>query len=903
MKRLFLYFAVLLTVFSVQALAGNVELNVQTKKATVSVSPDMYGIFFEDINFGADGGLYAEMVKNRSFEFPQSLMGWNIFGNVTVETKGGPFERNPHFVRLLKSSHPEKYTGLENEGFRGMGFVKDASYRFSVWARTPSGEQKIRIELIDEENNVMEAKDLPISGSDWKKYQVELKAKKNVGKGRLRIFFDSQGQADLEHISLFPTDTWKGHENGLRKDLAQALADLKPGVLRFPGGCIVEGTNLGTRYNWKNSVGDVENRPLNENRWNYTFPNRFYPDYFQSYGLGFFEFFQLAEEIGAAPLPVLSCGLACQFQNKDMSAHVPVDQLDPYVQDALDLIEFANGPATSKWGKVRSDMGHPASFGMKYLAIGNEQWGPEYPERLEVFVKAIRSKHPEIQIVGSAGPSADGDKFDYLWPEMKRLKTDLVDEHYYKAPEWFFDNAKRYDSYDRKGPKVFAGEYAAHHYESNKANNFLAALSEAAFMTGLERNADVVRLATYAPLFAHVDAWQWNPDLIWFDNLRSMKTPDYYVQQMYSCYKGTDVLSALSENLPLTGQNGLYASAVKDSKAGTIIIKIVNRSDRPQTMNINLKGFKQKVSQVKMIRLQSDNLMAVNSLDEPSRIVPEEVAMELVGSSFEFTALTQSFTILEIKISGDKVPAKGKQAGLHEKNHKLTVYTIGDSTVKNGDGSGRNGQWGWGAFLDKYLNSDSCVVYNRALGGRSSRTYIEQGLWANTLSRLQPGDYVLLQFGHNDGGEPNKGRARATLDGNGDESKDFVLVETTQDTINVHTYGWYIRQYVTEAKAKGAIPVVVSLIPRNDWKDGKIIRHGDTYGLWAKQAAEQTGAYFIDLNTLACDKFDLIGQDIVANFYFGDHTHTSLAGAQINAYLVSEGIKQLKDCDLAKYVR
>jgi len=895
--------AALLFSLFVGAQTPNLELKVETKKSIASVNPDMYGIFFEDINFGADGGLYAEMVKNRSFEFSQSLMGWNTFGNVTVETKGGPFERNPHYIRFSKASHPEKHTGIENEGFRGMGFAKDASYRFSVWARSSAGTQKIRVELIDEENNVMVQKEIQFVGSDWKKYDTQLLSKKEVKKGRLRIFFTSDGQVDLEHISLFPTETWKGREGGLRKDLAQALADLKPGVFRFPGGCIVEGTEIADRYEWKNTIGAVENRPLNQNRWQYTFTNRFFPDYYQSYGLGFFEFFQLAEEIGAAPLPVLNVGLVCQYQNKEMTAHVALDQLNPYVQDALDLIEFANGPTNSKWGKIRSEMGHPAPFGLKYLAIGNEQWGPEYPERLAVFIKAIRAQYPTIQIIGSSGPSSDGDKFNYLWPEMKRLKTDLVDEHYYKSPEWFFSNAKRYDTYDRKGPKVFAGEYASHDSKTKKANNFLAALSEAAFMTGLERNADVVRLATYAPLFAHVDAWQWNPDLIWFDNLKSMKTPNYYVQQLYGTYKGSDVLSALCNNKPLTGQSGIYASAVKDQKSNTIIIKIVNKEASSQSIHISLKDFKQKVSVVKRIRMQSDNLEAVNVLNKPDIFIPEEAVLELVGSDFDYKVLSQSFTILVIQLSDAKVSDQGKKQGLTEKEEKPTVFTIGDSTVKNGDGSGSNGQWGWGAFLGDFLNSDSTQVVNRALGGRSSRTFIEEGLWANVLNRLKAGDYVLMQFGHNDGGEPNKGRARATLKGNSDDSKDYVLEETTGDTITVHSYGWYMRQYVQQAKEKGAIPIVVSLIPRNNWKDGKVVRDTGSYVLWARQAAEMTGAYFIDLNGLVADKYDVLGSDFVSSLYYGDRTHTSLTGAKLNAFLVSQGIKNLKGCKLASQVK
>jgi len=901
MKKMMLAGAVMLISLS---MLGQTTLNIQTKKSTVAVNPDMYGVFFEDINFGADGGLYAELVKNRSFDFPQNLMGWNMFGNWSVEKVGGPFPKNPTYVRLLKSSHSEKYTGLENEGFRGMGFAKDATYRFSVYARTAAtGEQKIRAELIDEQNDIVDKQVIVIKGNDWTKYQTTLTAKREVLKGSLRLFFESGEQVDLEHISLFPADTWKGRENGLRKDLAQALADLHPGVFRFPGGCIVEGTEINDRYQWKNTVGPVENRPLNMNRWHYTFPHRFFPDYFQSYGLGFYEFFQLAEEIGAAPLPVISVGLVCQFQNHDAKAHVPVVELNPYVQDALDLIEFANGDSTTKWGKVRTEMGHSKPFGLKYLAVGNEQWGKEYPERLEVFVKAIRVNYPNIQILGSAGPSSDGKDFDYLWPEMRRLKTDLVDEHYYKSPDWFFTNATRYDKYDRKGPKVFAGEYASHDASTKKANNYLSALSEAAFMTGLERNADVVRLATYAPLFAHVDAWQWNPDLIWFDNLKSMLTPNYHVQQLYSHYKGTDVLAALSAGLPLTGQNGLYATSVKDAKSNTIILKIVNKEMKAQTLNIVLDGYKQKVASVKMVRMQNDNLRSINTLGKPDQFTPEEASLVLVGPKFDFSAAAQSFTILVIQLSDAKTTDAGLTPGLHSQAGKPTVFTIGDSTVKNGDGLGGNGQWGWGNFLGDYLNADSVKVENRALGGRSSRTYIGEGLWDKVLSSVKPGDYIIMQFGHNDGGSPNDiQRPRGTLKGNGEEARNYFM-DATKDSLLVHTYGWYMRKYITQAKEHGAIPIVCSLIPRNGWKDGKIVRSGDSYALWAKQAAEQAGATFIDLNALVSDKYDVLGQEFVASMYFGDNTHTSLAGAKINAFIVAQGVKNLKDCKLSSWVK
>ena len=305
------------------------EMTIQTNKIGAEIQPTMYGLFFEDINYGADGGLYAEMIKNRSFEFPQNFMGWNTFGNVTLKDDG-PFEKNPHYVRLSNPGHRHKRTGLDNEGFFGVAFRKGEEYRFSVWARcAKDAPSKIRVELIDPksmgETQVLAKQNIEVSSPEWQKYTVILTPSETETKGRLRIFLDSDNSVDLEHVSLFPVETWQGHENGLRKDIAQKLADIKPGLLRFPGGCIVEGTDLATRYQWKNSVGPVENRPLNENRWEYTFPHRFFPDYFQSYGLGFFEFFQLSEEIGAEPLPVLNVGLSCQYQNKGPKAHVPLD--------------------------------------------------------------------------------------------------------------------------------------------------------------------------------------------------------------------------------------------------------------------------------------------------------------------------------------------------------------------------------------------------------------------------------------------------------------------------------------------------------------------------------------------------------------------------------------------------
>lgn len=630
------------------------EMIIRTQKTGAEIQPTMYGLFFEDINYAADGGLYAELIKNRSFEFPQNLMGWKSFGHVTVKNDG-PFERNPHYVRLSDPGHEHKRTGLQNEGFFGIGVKKDAEYRFSVWARLPEGGEtsKIRVEIINPgsmgEHHALTGKDLEINSTEWKKYELILKPEVTEPKTELRIFLKSKNSVDLEHISLFPVDTWNKHENGLRKDLAQALADIKPGVFRFPGGCIVEGTDLETRYDWKKSVGPVENRPLNENRWHYTFQHRYYPDYYQSYGLGFYEYFLLSEEIGAEPLPVLNCGLACQYQNNDPSAHVAVCDLDSYIQDALDLIEFANGDANTEWGKLRAEMGHPAPFNLKFIGIGNEQWGPEYPERLAPFITAIRKAYPDMKIIGSSGPSSEGKDFDYLWPEMKKLKVDLVDEHFYRPESWFLAQGARYDNYDRKGPKVFAGEYACHG-KGKKYNHFNAALLEAAFMTGLERNADIVHMATYAPLFAHVEGWQWRPDMIWFDNMDCVRTASYYVQQLYALNKGTHTLTLTMNKKNVTGaegQNGLFASAVWDKDRQEYIVKVANTSGQKQPLSLTFDGLGKNdlLTNGKCIKLNAPDPDADNTIENPHRIVPGESAVVINGNTFTTELEPHTFAV------------------------------------------------------------------------------------------------------------------------------------------------------------------------------------------------------------------------------------------------------------------
>ncbi len=662
---------ILLLAASMSAGAQTHVLDVNTKKLGAPVQPTMYGIFFEDINYAADGGLYAELVMNRSFEYPNHFAGWDVSGNVTIKDDG-PFERNPHYARMAPTGHSDKHSMLENRGFFGMGVKGGQEYRFSVWARVPDGgKAKLWIDLVDnatmgEDQKLCNA-GVEVSGSEWKKYTAILKPKTTFAKAHLRVWADSKVTTDVEHISLFPTDTWKGRENGMRKDLAQALFDMHPGVFRFPGGCIVEGTDLATRYQWKNTVGPVENRPLNENRWHYTFTNRYFPDYYQSYGLGFFEFFQLCEDFGSEALPVISCGLSCQFQNPDPTkpgVHVALDDLEPYIQDALDLIEFANGPADSKWGKVRAEMGHPEPFNLKFLGVGNEQWdydeahggfGPVFTARLKKFSDAIRKKYPNIKLIGTTGPNSEGWDFDLLQPRMKELKVDLYDEHYYRNEKWFLSHGLRYDSYDRKGPKVFAGEYACHGSNKHKWNHYYTSLLEAAHMTGIERNADIVHMATYAPLFAHVEGWQWRPDAIWFDNLRMFKSVSYYVQQLYAMNKGTNVLKLTMNKKPVAGQegqDGLFASSVWDATTGEVIVKVVNTGDQAQPVNIQLQGIK-GARTANTITLCHDGMDDENTLDEPEKIIPQpgtcQVEAGKLAAYINDNLPAKSFRIYKIK--------------------------------------------------------------------------------------------------------------------------------------------------------------------------------------------------------------------------------------------------------------
>ena len=557
-----LFFSILAFSWTPLFAAPPVSLVVHAGKPAHAMSKNLYGVFFEDINYAADGGLYAEMIQNRSFEFMDSntLFGWTMvrkgtpLGNMFIETERPLNTNNPHFLRMQISDCGDG-VGIRNDGFGNMVIGKGSNYVFSIYARVLDGKDGILVARLENEKDESLGQ-MAMAGiaPNWNHFPGTIKATGSSTNAHLVIYFQTPGTVDIDMVSLFPENTFKQRPNGMRADLAQMVADLKPSFVRFPGGCIVEGKDLANRYRWKDTIGDVAERRGNWNRWQSAMPEAPAPHYFQSYGLGFYEFFQFCEDIGAEPLPVLNCGMSCQFQDAQL---VPTDELDPYIQDALDLIEFANGPETSYWGGKRSEMGHPEPFHMKMLAIGNEQWGDSYFERYDRFTTVLKKQHPEIEIIASAGPNPDGNFFDSAWAHMRTAKADFVDEHYYRVPSWFINHADRYDRYDRNGPKVFAGEYAAH--TPDRKNSLEAALAEAAFMTGIERNSDLVAMASYAPLFARKGSVQWPVDLIWFDDSRVYGTPEYQVQKLFSLHRGEQVLATdiSDKRLPSSACGGI----------------------------------------------------------------------------------------------------------------------------------------------------------------------------------------------------------------------------------------------------------------------------------------------------------------------------------------------------------
>ncbi|MFB6341002.1 alpha-L-arabinofuranosidase C-terminal domain-containing protein [Saccharicrinis sp. FJH62] len=536
---------------------SQVTFEVDGNEQGKAISTNLIGAFFEDINYGADGGLYAELVQNRSFEYypvagytdMQPLDAWSVIteggavATMTVENSNPINENNTHYLKFAVSNTGSS-VGFKNSGYDGISVKERDNYDFSAYVRCDgSFSAPVSVLIVNGSGTAIGAFIISNITNDWQKVSGVITVTMTSDDATLQLKTKEAGTLYFDMISLFPQNTFKNRKNGLRQDLAQAVADLHPRFLRFPGGCVSHGRGNDNAYRWKETVGDVAERTPNWNLWGYH----------QTYGLGFFEYFQFCEDIGAIPFPVLPLGVSCQFRNREI---VPMSEMQPWVDDALDLIEFANGDITTTWGKVRADMGHPEPFNMEYILLGNEEDDiPEFRERFLLIANAIREKHPEIKIIGTSGTDDTGSYYRSLWEFSRENNLDAVDEHYYNSPSWFLTNNHRYDDFPRTGPKVFIGEYAS------QGDQLYNAISEAAYLTGVERNADIIEFTCYAPLFCNENHNQWNPDLIRFDNNNLVKTASYYVQQLYSWNDGEEyipsTLTVPENSAPFVGKIGV----------------------------------------------------------------------------------------------------------------------------------------------------------------------------------------------------------------------------------------------------------------------------------------------------------------------------------------------------------
>ena len=602
---------------------GQSKITVRPDRVTGQLG-DLYGIFFEDLNHAADGGLYAEMVQNRSFEFCavdnpsyHPLMAWEKIEKKYSRMQwwiqdSHPYSRrNPHYL-VCEIFETGIGAGVRNTGFTpGMYLQKGEKYRFSCLAATDGrGELPLRIVLENDEGRNLGQADIVVSnGTVWNHYEAEITAQETTTAGNLSIYIEAVGRLYLDMVSLFPQKTFMQQRNGLRADIATLLADLKPRFMRFPGGCLVHDGSINVEdrdslYRWKNTIGVLEERPARRNNWGYN----------QTLGLGYYEYFCFCEEIGAKPLPVLPAGYDPHHQRK-----VPFDQLDEWIQEALDLISFANDDASAQWGRIRCELGHPEPFGLEYIGIGNEEVGEGFFERYPYFHKAIKEKYPDIQIIASSGPFAAGGEYEKGWNCARRNHADLVDEHYYMAPEWFLANHHRYDSFDEKDPRVFLGEYASW------GNTWYNALTEASYMTGMERNSEKVGLACYAPLLCNVNYINWKPDMIWFDNHQAYGTANYYVQKLFMNHQGNDRIE-----LEMTGIDD--SVTIQDDPKGGFGLRIepdtVVRYSQIMIEDIQ-NGTIWKDSEVYFV---GDNVEQYISADPDARVVTEDILLHTVES-------------------------------------------------------------------------------------------------------------------------------------------------------------------------------------------------------------------------------------------------------------------------------
>ncbi len=630
--------------------------HAQPFKGGKHISTDLFGLFFEDINYSADGGLYAELVQNRSFEYTPTeqrewhpLYSWEYispgfsYGRISVETKSPVHPNNPHYI-LLDIEHVgheaqfkgEAGVGLKNAGFNGIVVQKGEQYNFSLFAQQLTDTPvELLITLENTKGETLAKNIVTTSSTDWKKYATSLTATAACDTASLVILAKNNGTLALDMISLFPEKTFKNRPNGLRADLAQVLADMKPRFIRFPGGCLVHGDGLGNMYRWQNTVGPVEQRKGQRNLWGYH----------QTAGLGYFEYFQFCEDIGAKPLPVVPAAVSCQNSGGTWriggtgQKAMPLDIVPEYIQEIFDLIEWANGPATSEWGAKRAAAGHPEPFNLEYIGVGNEdKMTPEFEERFTLILNEVRKKHPEITVIGTSGPFLEGEDFDKGWEIARKLNVPIIDEHYYTQPEWFMTNQLRYDKYDRKGSQVYLGEYASW------GNKLWNAIAEAAYMTALERNGDIVKMASYAPLLAKKGFTQWKTDMIFFDNTHIIPTPNYYVQKMFMTNQGDlyfDKIIKIDKKDTTMG-----ASCVVDSKSGDIILKMVNARPEPFKMNVNLSRF--PVISEGEITVLTGKAEAENTFKNPEAVIPSKSTFQ-VQKKFEYDAPAMSLTVIRIK--------------------------------------------------------------------------------------------------------------------------------------------------------------------------------------------------------------------------------------------------------------
>lgn len=628
-----------------------IEISAEEK---IKVQQGMIGLFFEDINYAADGGLYAEMLENRSFEFMKATgdakdyqteydggYAWSMYpagaeGAARPVTGSPHSEENPHYMRLRAERAGE---GIQNKAFEGIYLKKGMEYKLVFWARCVNFAGNFEA-FVDKGGaryarvGVAASQGQEETYNHFRKYEAVMRAEEDVEKGSFVLALSDPGTVELDFVSLFPGDAVCGI---FRRDLFDMLKELKPGFLRFPGGCIVEGNTLANRYRFKDSLKPVWARRNNWNRWavhGNNEENRYeskYSHYNQTLGLGYYEYFLLCELIGARPLPVLNVGFACQYQSDEMVA-VDSPAFQEFLQDALDLIEFANGEEGTPWGDVRARMGHKEPFGLSLLGVGNEQWQTEradFFERYEIFEKTIHGQDPHIRLIGSAGPDVTSERYDKAWEfyhahGKQENFVYAVDEHYYVKPQWLYDHVDFYDNYPRE-VKVFSGEYAAHPasgFNKPQANTLEGALAEAAFLTGVERNADVVYLASYAPLFARLGYAQWSPDMIWFDGTACYGSPSYYVQKMYACNMG-DVMLETRMDRDAAAQ-GIYYSVSCREKTGEVILKIVNSGDEPQEIDLELPEIWADKRRIQATILTGPEGDAHNSIQEPQRIASYE---------------------------------------------------------------------------------------------------------------------------------------------------------------------------------------------------------------------------------------------------------------------------------------